>query len=478
MKVIEVSIPSFPKSLDPREVWNYFHFMLVQNVHSTLVRIDENGRLQSYIASKWSIENEGKKFIFTIEPNAMFHDSSSVTATDVAWSLSRHLWPSSPSVTKGYLMDVLKGASDIKEGQILPSIKVLSDKSFELNLARPYLPLLQILSIPSLSIVKKDRPDVGAGPMILEKMGDVWSFTRFDRFFKANLNTRSLKVRALKDTNAIEKYLDSHKVDIILGVPIGDIATLKLPSDYGSKRTHSLSYHHLFFNMKNESFSDLKFRRDLSHLVQNLASQSNYDSLYQKAATGLLPLGIMPRSYYDRSVPKISKESFLKKWAKNTKEKSLKLVIADKFLLPTFTTDLEKLLKNLGYNLTVIKADGATLVKHLKNEDYDLISGPYVGNFQDPDGFLEPLNDKSGIRFGNFPAKALNEKIEKARFINDAQERLKKYEKALIDFENEFYFIPLYSLDFAIIHNKSLRVPDSSYRYEAELWHIFWQVEK
>ena len=63
MKVIEVSIPSFPKSLDPREVWNYFHFMLVQNVHSTLVRIDENGRLQSYIASKWSIENEGKKFI-------------------------------------------------------------------------------------------------------------------------------------------------------------------------------------------------------------------------------------------------------------------------------------------------------------------------------------------------------------------------------------------------------------------------------
>lgn len=478
MKEIEISIPSLPKSLDPRNVWNYYHFMLIQNVHSTLVRIDESGRLQSYLASKWLIEDNGKKIKFFIEPKAVFHDNTPVKSEDVAWSLSRQLWPSSPSVVKGYLMDSLEGSSKIKEGEILSSIKILSDKSLELNLSRPYIPLLQILSIPGLSIVKKGHPEVGAGPMILEKVGDTWSFKKFPNFFKADLDTRSLKVRALRETKDIETYLKAHKIDLILGIPIGDISELSLPSDYTAKQTDSLSFHHLFFNVKNKLLKDMEFRKDLTHLIQTLSRNEKYKSPFQSPINTLLPQGIMPLSYYDRETIDLTDKEFTKKWTKHIDGKSLKLVLADKFLFPDFIKDLQGLLKKVGFKLNVINADGTTLVEHLKNEDYDIISGPYVGNFQDPDGFLEPLNEKSGLRFGNFPAQALNKKIEEVRFESDAQSRMKGYEKALRSFENEYYFIPLYSIDFAIIHNKALKVPDSSYRYEAELWHIFWQVEK
>src|SRR5690606_19131542 len=123
-----------------------------------------------------------------------------------------------------------------------------------------------------------------------------------------------------------------------------------------------------FFNVKNKLLKGMDFRKDLTHLIQTLSRSKKYKSPFQSPINTLLPQGIMPPSYYDRETINLSDKEFTKKWSKHIVGKPLKLVLADKFLLPGFVNDLKHLLHKVGFNLNAINVDGATLVQHLKNE--------------------------------------------------------------------------------------------------------------
>ena len=106
-----------------------------------------------------------------------------------------------------------------------------------------------------------------------------------------------------------------------------------------------------------------------------------------------------------------------------------------------------------------------------------MIFGTYIGNFPDPDGFIEPLNFANKLQYGGSDTKLLMKEITAARYLGDPQARLSKYQDILMAFENERYFVPLYRTNIPIVRRKNLDVPDSQYRYKSELWRIFWALE-
>src|SRR6266498_2377186 len=66
-KMLEIGMTAVPKTADPRELWNFQHFLLVQCMYQTLVRVSEAGRLVSDLAERWSVDESGK--IYTFELN-------------------------------------------------------------------------------------------------------------------------------------------------------------------------------------------------------------------------------------------------------------------------------------------------------------------------------------------------------------------------------------------------------------------------
>jgi len=119
-------------------------------------------------------------------------------------------------------------------------------------------------------------------------------------------------------------------------------------------------------------------------------------------------------------------------------------------------------------------ASVAIHVNELEDDKYDIITGLYVGNFPDPDGFLDPLMETSKARFGVIPSRDLFTAIEKVRYVTPAEKRLEEYSRILRSFEDNWYLVPLYRISVPIIHNAQLSIPDTSFRYEAELWNMFW----
>lgn len=112
-----------------------------------------------------------------------------------------------------------------------------------------------------------------------------------------------------------------------------------------------------------------------------------------------------------------------------------------------------------------------------EKRDLDIISLPYMGNFPDPDGFLDLLREGSAFPDDFEPSRKLFSRLSKDRFISNASERLRAYSASLRAFEDQRFVIPLHRIYLPILHAKGIGIQDTSYKYEAELKKIFWQME-
>jgi hypothetical protein len=101
-----------------------------------------------------------------------------------------------------------------------------------------------------------------------------------------------------------------------------------------------------------------------------------------------------------------------------------------------------------------------------------------MANFPDPDGFLELLTPGQAFDGELKEVLELKEEINNARFVLDKNSRLEKYSEALKKFENHFLIIPFSRVTLPLIHQKEVNLPDTNYKYEADLRKIFWNISK
>lgn len=99
-------------------------------VYETLVRRDETGRIAPLLAEQWSIEDGGKRVVFTLREGARFHDGALVTAEDVRVHFRR--WAGLPE------------HSWLRCNERISEVRALDARRFEVLLDRPY-PLLEDL---------------------------------------------------------------------------------------------------------------------------------------------------------------------------------------------------------------------------------------------------------------------------------------------------------------------------------------------
>lgn len=108
-----------------------------------------------------------KVYTFYLNENAKFHNGNTVTAEDVAWSISRHFWPKSDSFSTNSLKSILKEPHNISAGKIHSSIKVIGKHTLEFSLKNPYSPFVYILSSAAFSVINKENFDpfhpIGSG---------------------------------------------------------------------------------------------------------------------------------------------------------------------------------------------------------------------------------------------------------------------------------------------------------------------------
>ncbi|MBP8299527.1 MAG: ABC transporter substrate-binding protein [Planctomycetes bacterium] len=124
----------------------------------TLVRRGVDGRIVPGLAARWQILNDGRSFRFELRPEAKFHDGTKVTAEAVVTHMKR--WVNLPE--HNWLLG----------NQRITGVTVEDERTFRVDLDRPYALLEDLLAINPCAVVAPSSKDwegefmrpIGTGP--------------------------------------------------------------------------------------------------------------------------------------------------------------------------------------------------------------------------------------------------------------------------------------------------------------------------
>lgn len=144
--------PEGISSLDPAFAKNQALIWGVHQLFNTLVEVDEHLQIKPSLCKDWSVSNSGLTYTFFLRDDVFFHDNDAfaegkgrkLIASDVVYSLQRIISAATASPGAWIFnnrVDPLNGFS------------ALNDSTFQLQLLRPFPPIIDILSMAYCSIV-------------------------------------------------------------------------------------------------------------------------------------------------------------------------------------------------------------------------------------------------------------------------------------------------------------------------------------
>jgi peptide/nickel transport system substrate-binding protein len=205
-------------TLDPAFVKSQSEIWIVSQLFEGLVSLDNELHTKSCIAKSWEISNQGKTYTFHLRDDVVFHNSPLINggkarklcAQDFEYSFYRLINPSTASPGSWVFNDKINAPQDFNNiaQDTTRCFRTIDDSTFQINLTKPFPPLLSLLSMPYCFAVPKELAEednfrlnpLGTGP------------------FSFKLWEENVKLILLKNDNYYESQfpkLDAINIDFI-----------------------------------------------------------------------------------------------------------------------------------------------------------------------------------------------------------------------------------------------------------------------
>ncbi|MBX2925051.1 MAG: ABC transporter substrate-binding protein [Chitinophagaceae bacterium] len=182
-------------SLDPAFAKNQSIIWAVHQLYNTLIETDENLQLKPSLAKSWMVSDDRLTYTFILRNDVFFHDNEAFSngegrrmiARDVEYSLQRIIDKNTASPGAW----IFNGRIDGTDG-----FKAINDTTFRLKLAKPFNPILEILSMQYCAIVPHEvvekygkefrRHPCGTGPFrfTLWEEGQILLLAKNEHYFE------------------------------------------------------------------------------------------------------------------------------------------------------------------------------------------------------------------------------------------------------------------------------------------------------
>jgi oligopeptide transport system substrate-binding protein len=142
-------------SLDPAFAKNQSIIWPVHQLFNTLVETDSNLNIVPSLAYRWDVSEDRLTYVFHLRNDVFFHDSEAfpqsngrkMTAGDVVYSYQRIIDPATASSGAWIFNNRIAAVN---------AFSALDDSTFQLKLARPFNPILGLLSMQYCSVVPRE----------------------------------------------------------------------------------------------------------------------------------------------------------------------------------------------------------------------------------------------------------------------------------------------------------------------------------
>ena len=275
--------------------------LFAQNlIFESLVKINDDGEFEPWLASSWDISEDGKEYVFKLREDVSFTDGEKFNAEAakanfdaILDNADRHTWLESVRL----MQEV-----DNSGGK---SVEVTGEYELTLRLSEPYYPFLVELGVtrpfrfisPNCFIdgtTKNGVSDIiGTGSYVLtENHVDEYAvFNVNENYWGEKPEIQEIVAKVIPDNQSRVMALENGEVDLIYGTNMIDAETYTKFEDLDGFETSisdPISTRMMIMNTTDEILGDLKVRKAIQHATDRNAISENIFSGIESPADTVL----------------------------------------------------------------------------------------------------------------------------------------------------------------------------------------------
>lgn len=459
-----------PKDLDPHIVTGVPEHHLLLNLFEPLVAKHPKTLAPiPGVAEKWKISKDGKTYTFTLRKDAKWSDGTPITAQDFVYSWTRLLEPST-AAEYAYQAFYIKNGAAYNRGELKDAsklgIKAVDAHTFQVSLDNPTPFFLGLLNHHSLFPVPKHtiekfgknwtRPEnmVSNGAFVLAD----WQMNKVIKI-KKNLNYWDKEKVVLNEAHVYptevldteEKLFRSQQLHVTNEIPLEKIPAWRNDKT-GSFQTHPyLGIYFYRINVTKPPLNDKRVRKALNLAVDRTVLTTVVSKGFQDPAQAYTPpntAGYSPKAVLPKDLSRVDEAKRLLAEAGFPGGKGFPTI---EILYNTheghkkFAEAVQQMLRtNLGINVTIVNQEWKVYLDSQKTLSYQLSRAGWIGDYNDPNTFLDMWVTGGGQNETGWGNKKYDELIAAAAKELNAKKRLQIFQQAEDILMEELPVIPFY----------------------------------
>jgi len=401
-----------PETLDPAIITGQPEGRIVNALFEGLCAYDATGKACPGVASSWEISPDGKTYIFHLRADARWSDGHPLTARDFVDSWRRALTPAT-GAQYNYQLFPIKKARAFADGKISDfaevGVRAADACTLVVELENPTPYFLELCAFPTLqpvpvSLIERVGDDwikpghiVGNGAYVLEswRINDKIRLRKNPRYWnRDHVTLDTVDVLPISDANVAFNFYASGLADLVMDkglAPPALLDDLKKRPDFHA--APFLGIYFLRYNCSHGPFTDERVRRAFSLAVDKKRIVGKITRAGELPAPGLVPPGIPGYTGPDglKFDPEAARKLLAEAGFPGGKRFPLVNYLYSKSELnEAIAVELQSMWRDtLGVNVNLVRQEWKVYLNSLTLLDYDIARSSWVGDYPDPNTFLD-----------------------------------------------------------------------------------------
>lgn len=436
------------------------------------------------VAERWDISEDGMVYTFHLRETARWSNGEKIVANDFVQSWLRSFMPALGNEYASSLF-VVKNAQNIYEGKASPAefgAVALDEKTLQVSLNAPTPYFLQLLDHHSAypvhipTIEKFGKIDergtrwvmpgnfVGNGAFVLNEWvpNNYISVKKNPNYWDAkNVHLNEVRYYPIQSTTTEERMYRAGQLHSTYYLPRDKLPLYKKAKDPALRSFTNYATYFYRFNTTIKPLNDVRVRKALAYSIDRQKiveyvtkfGQIPAYSLTPPDAHGYIPQAKMP---YDIALAKKllaeagypNGEGFpILKVAFNTNVEHQHIAVAVQQMWK----------KNLGIDITLENVEWKVFLDRERQMDYQIDRASWVGDYLDPNTFLEMFTTNNGNNKTGFSDSRYDGLLAKAAMETDKQKRFAYFQEAEAILVDSVPILPFYTYNWNRLVSPSVK---------------------
>ncbi len=401
-----------PETLDPALITGQPEGRIANALFEGLLAFDQSGKPQPGVAESWEVSHDGRTYTFRLREGLQWSDGTPLTARDFVTSWKRTLDPSTAS-EYAYQLHYVKNARTFNEGKItdfsMVGVSASDDRTLRVELENPtpFFPdlcaFVTLLPVPLHAIEKhgdnwtKPGNIAGNGAYLLEswRINDRIRLHKNPHYWNArNVALETIDIIPVSKGNTAFNLYAAGQADLMMDkglVPPALLGEIKKRADFHA--APFLGTYFLRYNCTREPFKDPRVRRAFSLAIDKKSIVDRITRAGELPADSFVPPGAGGYKPAAGSARDVVEARRLLADAGFPGGKGFTIVTylySEGEMNEAVAVELQGMWRReLGVNVQLLRQEWKVYLRSLSTLDYDIARSSWVGDYPDPNTFLD-----------------------------------------------------------------------------------------